>query len=222
MDHISQLISKKVYPYSGKNSKVKNFRNINILPEEEGLWKEYFIKLIQDEFYNANKEFKMTDYLRPKIKVCFDWVVGNMDVSLNKGLLLRGDVGTGKSAIMKACMKLCIKLYNGSYGFLYPIYITADKVSRLYTNRSDESERRLNQIMTTRLLFIDDIGYEAKKVFDHYPIPELIRERYDNKRITCFTTNMSMEEIKAEYGVSVEDKLNEMCTIIKFEGQSKR
>lgn len=76
--------------------------------------------------------------------------------------------------------------------------------------------------MTCKLLFIDDIGYEALKVFDHYPIPEVIRERYDKKRITCLTTNMSMDEITARYFKSFEDKLNEMCFIVKFEGESKR
>jgi DNA replication protein DnaC len=198
--------------------KSNNFRTVTILEEETNLWKKYFLKLITDEFYQKHKVFKLDENNKPKIALCFDWVIGNVDIGLNKGLLLRGDVGTGKSAIMKACRKLCEKLYTG----IYTRYATADEISRLFKDSSEDSDRKLNNLLTARILFIDDIGYEALKVFDHYPIMEVIRDRYDKKRITCITTNMSMEEMAERYNKSFEDKISEMCFIIKFEGNSKR
>jgi len=195
-----------------------NFRNRHILEEETILWKKHFLKLIQDEFFRTQKTFQLDENNKSKIALCFDWIVGSVDITLNKGLLLRGDVGTGKSSILKACKTLCEILYDK----IYIHYVTADYISRLYSDRSEDGDKRLTQIMTSRILFIDDIGYEALKVFDHYPIAEVIRERYDKKRMTCLTTNMSMEEIAIRYNKSFEDKLSEMCFIIKFEGESKR
>lgn len=205
-----------------KFKKPVNFRNAMIIPDELNKWKNLFVELIKNEFYKENKVFVLDDNNREKIAFCFKWVIGDVDVTLNKGLLLRGEVGTGKSSIMKACKRLCEIIYNNANGFLHPIYITADEVSRLYKESSEETEKRLTQIMTSRLLFIDDIGYEALKVYDHYPISEVIRERYDKKRVTCFTTNLSMDAIRERYKTSIEDKLSEMCFIVKFDGESKR
>jgi DNA replication protein DnaC len=196
----------------------KDFRNASILPQEINLWKQKFIEFIHDEFFSVNKPFLLTEENKPKISLCFDWIIGRVDKSLNKGLLLRGDVGSGKSCLLKATRSMCELLYSN----LYSKYVTADEISRLYRSGDETCEKIITQIMTCKLLFIDDIGYEALKVFDHYPIPEVIRERYDKKRITCLTTNMSIDEITARYGKSFEDKLSEMCFIVKFEGESKR
>lgn len=195
-----------------------NFRNVKVLPEEIILWKRYFLQLIYNKFYQSQKQLKLDDNNKAKIAICFDWIVGNIDLTLNKGLLLRGEVGTGKSCILKACKTFIEKLYNG----VYCRYITADEISRTFEEKTESSEKKLNHIFTEKILFIDDIGYEALKVFDHYPIAEVIRERYDKKRITCLTTNMTMEEIANRYGKSFEDKLNEMTFIVKFDGDSKR
>jgi DNA replication protein DnaC len=221
MEHISKLTKNKRYPFVMK-SNTKNFRNIKIPAEDINKWKWEFLKLINAEFYKGQQRFVIDDTNRAKIAFCFDWIVGNIDISLNKGLILRGDVGTGKSSILKAIKMLCQVLYNNEKGNLYPKYITADSIARLYNNDFEESEIKLNQLFTTRLLFIDDIGYEAIKVYDHHPIPEIIRDRYDKKRITCITTNLTMSELAERYGKSFEDKLNEMCFIIKFDGDSKR
>lgn len=195
-----------------------------ILPEDENKWKNLFLSLITDEFYRSNVKFELDQVLKEKIARIFDWIVGhNIDFRENKGLFLFGSVGTGKSSILKAVMRMIDNLYSDNEtGTVYTKYVTADEIARLYSENSDSSDIKLRSIRTYQLVFIDDIGYEAFKVFDHYPICEIIRDRYDNKRITCFTSNMNQAELKQRYGDSIEDKLAEMCTFIEFKGKSKR
>jgi DNA replication protein DnaC len=176
------------------------------------------LKLIKDEFFRVQKAFILDDTNKEKIAFCFNWVIGNIDQSLNKGLLLKGDVGTGKSCIMKAVKNFIKILYPGTF----MMYLSADQITHVYRMTGDDFERNLNQIFTCRILFIDDIGYESLLEFGHMPIAEVIRERYDKKRITCITTNMNMEEIEDRYKKSFTDKLGEMCFIINFQGESKR
>lgn len=195
-----------------------NFRYRPIIRSQINALKNYFLKLIQDEFFKVQKTIQIDDTNRPKIAKCFDWVIGDVDVALGKGLLLRGNVGTGKSCIMKAVKSFVNELYPN----IFTLYLTSDQIANIYKLTGEEFDKRLNQVNTCKILFIDDIGYEPLKVFENSPIAEVIRERYDKRRITCLTTNFEMSELALRYGTSFEDKLSEMCYIIKFEGESKR
>jgi DNA replication protein DnaC len=201
-----------------KKYKSKDFRTVKILSSEINQWKWYFLGLIQDEFFKSQKTIQLDESNKSKIAFCFDWIIGSVDITLNKGLLLRGDVGTGKSSILKAIKTLISKLYDG----IFILYLTSDQITHVYKLNGDEFEKRINQINTCKILFIDDIGYEALRIFEHSPIAEVIRERYDKKRVTCITTNMSVKELAERYGNSFEDKINEMCFIVQFNGKSKR
>lgn len=200
------------------NQTFKDFRTNVILLDEVNLWKRHFLKLIKDEFFSCQKVFELDEYNKNKIRNCWDWVIGNVDIYLNKGLLLYGDIGTGKSCLLKATKKLC----NILYPEIFTIYITANDIALLFKENNENSETKLRQIMTCKILFIDDIGYEPLKIFEYHPIQSVILERYDKKRITCLTSNLNNDEIYSRYGASFEDKLNQMTFKLKFEGKSKR
>lgn len=183
-------------------------------------YKKLFVELISKEFWESGKKFILDDQNKKQISLCFDWVIGKESDSFrvkdNKGLLLMGRVGTGKSCILKATMKFAEYLHEIS-----TVWVTSDSASEIFKG-SNIDDTNYNRLCTCKILSIDDIGKEPALVFGSSPIGAILRERYDKKRITCFTTNLKMKDLLLRYDESFEDKLYQMCLIIPFEGESKR
>lgn len=206
------------------NRLLRNFRVPFIQQDNNSLiikLKKHFIDIISSEFLEVEKPFELTDDIKPKLAFCFNWVLGhNIDWKENKGLQLYGEIGTGKSCIIKAVVRLTNELYNISG--TYAKYTTANKIASLYRCSDNDSIIKINQLITCKLLFIDDIGTEDKKVFDSFPIQEIVRERYDTKKFVSFTTNLSPAILAERYTASIEDKLSHGTYRIEFTGNSKR
>jgi len=180
--------------------------------------KHRFIELISNEFLEADKPFDISDVLKPKLLFIFNWTMGiGINIRDNKGIQLFGEIGLGKSCILKATHNLISEIYECNSK-----YITSNNLARLFRNSDDESAIRINHLIFCQLLFIDDIGTEDRKVFDSFPIQEIIRERYDRRKITSYTTNLNRKELIDRYTYSIEDKLNHGTYRIEFKGISKR
>lgn len=163
----------------------------------------------------------MTPEIKKNLAFCIKWITGNgINIYNNKGIALIGGIGIAKSAILKAVYRIIDFFYDTT-----SIYITANELAHIYRRISQEEEMviKRNKILTYKLLFIDDIGTEDKKIFDSYPIMEIIRERYDRKRITSYSTNIiTKQEMINTYSESIEDKMNHGTYCLEFTGPSKR
>lgn len=149
---------------------------------------------------------------------------GTFKGDLNKGLLLAGGVGVGKTSMMKFFMKNQIKSYRlescreieskfSEQGeqfiyfcsFLVPIAINADPFGHQAIG-----------------ICFDDLGTEANAKYygkEKNVMAEIILNRYDNKlpyNATHITTNLTAEEIFKQYGSRVTDRMREMFNIITF------
>ena len=135
-------------------------------------------------------------------------------------LFLQGSFGTGKTTILE---------------ILYALYYTAGERTEFCTARGllDQYRQSCNNeynkydlYMRTTILFIDDLGTERVQ-FRHYgdeltPIQDLIDYRYERQLTNIITTNLPMEKIKERYGGRLRDRCDEMCSIIRFSGESYR
>jgi len=77
-----------------------------------------------------------------------------------------------------------------------------------------------------KFLILDDVGAEADSV-NHMgnrilPITEVLLERYDHRKITIITSNLSDDGLADMYGARVADRLNEVADKIAFMGNSFR
>jgi len=158
------------------------------------------------------------------LKIIFKWVIGEFEPE--KGFVLTGTYGNGKSSIMKAAMKLFYLIYGHYSGFAKmsnPLYISSKRMARHFI---DNEKLRINQMIFTDILGIDDIGYESKDVKTMgtlvYPFEEILMERYDRKKTILITTNKTASEIESIYGGHVLDRLNQMCFWIEINAESKR
>ena len=200
-----------------RNFRVPDYSNIDI--EREKMMKKMFVQFIKDEFIETNRAFEMTEDIKPKLVFCFNWIIGReINVYENKGLQFFGEIGLGKSCMMKAVVKMVSKLYPSTSAR----YITANKLASLFRYSDEQTQIEINRLIYCQLLFIDDIGTEDQKVYNSYPVQEIVRERYDRKRITSFTTNKISKELATIYSTSIEDKLSHGTYLLEFKGSTKR
>ena len=145
------------------------------------------------------------------------------DASLDKGILLYGNLGVGKSMLFEIFHRMGKHLFElNNRDFWFPKISTGSFVD-LYMNSLKDNYSTFNlDAYRKGNLYIDDLGFEKKAFNNHELIGELLFERYRNNALTFVTTNHSPKEISRRYGARIGDRLAEMFNIIKWEGESLR
>lgn len=150
----------------------------------------------------------------------------------NKGICIIGEIGAGKTAMMKVYQRLLkdtpmrFKLVNG--------YDLRD-LSELYTTEQIKDSYGGGYFGD---LYIDDIGFASgvkRYGNDVNLIRDILIERYDLFISSGFRTHVSSNLVVALkndikevptlqklYGERVIDRLKEMCELITFKGESQR
>lgn len=155
--------------------------------------------------------------------------------SLDKGLLIEGDIGVGKTLsmyIMRSIFKAPFRI------------VAAEHIIRDYRNDGDEAIDKYGRYSFRKMgmgnqgldhanpitYMIDDIGLreQASRSYGNSSmvIGEVIRDRYrsftEYKMMTHATTNQTPDEIEALYGADVRDRMREMMNLIILTGESHR
>lgn len=145
----------------------------------------------------------------------------------NKGLLLFGGVGIGKTTLMQ--------FFRRNQKASYRV-ISCREIESDFSSEGEKSVRNCsynikiseNMFCQTEIGFcFDDLGTEANaKHFgkDKNVMAEILLNRYDNNIPSCYThitTNMNTEELKTQYGTRVHDRMKEMFNIITFDKNAK-
>lgn len=146
-------------------------------------------------------------------------------ISLDKGILLAGPVGCGKTSIMnimkyltpighKFYVKPCREI---SFEFIQDGYKVLHKYS---TGRLEHSD--------PKIICFDDLGIENNLKYygnECNVMAEVLLSRYDifiSKRIpTHITTNLSATEIEKHYGLRVRSRLREQMNLIAYDKTTK-
>lgn len=145
-----------------------------------------------------------------------------MGIDTNKGLLLSGPVGCGKTSLMKLLPYLAPHKTN------YELIPTRNIVFNFNTNGFEV----LEQYNDTKNYCFDDLGVEP--VGSHYAkecnvMGEILLSRYDlftqesQSLIHCkthITTNLNAKELEKRYGNRVRSRLRQMFNLISFDSNS--
>ena len=152
------------------------------------------------------------------------------------GLLLYGNVGTGKTTLLRAICatinKICTReedergIKETVLDIPNPISIVkAKQIITEYTFKN-EKNNRYELMNKVALLAIDELGVESTeaRLYGNVsePLIDLLCERYDKQLCTIISTNMGLEEIDGRYGRRVSDRFSEMFTAIPFTENSFR
>lgn len=184
-----------------------------------------FTEFLKEEFFFESDKLEIDPKTKIVLNTVFDWILGKHEP--DKGFVLTGSYGTGKSSIMKAAMKLVFHIYGKSEtypsGIHEPKYITSKKLARLFI---DNETVKINELIYAKLIGVDDFGYESREVRTYgtivFPFEEILMERYDKKKVILATTNLKPEQIEKMYGGHVLDRLKQMCFWIEINAPSKR
>ncbi|NCT10894.1 MAG: ATPase [Flavobacteriia bacterium] len=163
--------------------------------------------------------YKLIAYFLKDEQACFQ-----LNIDLEKGILLTGPIGCGKTSLMnlmkhltppeqKFSIKPCRDI---SFEFIQEGYEIIHKYSKEFrTNPS--------QPVILRYCF-DDLGTENNlKYFGNEcnVMAEILLSRYDlfiSKKIpTHITTNLSASEIETTYGNRVRSRLRQMVNLIAYD-----
>jgi hypothetical protein len=179
------------------------------------------------QFIETGKQFienySLSSDEKTKVETLIDYFFGcgcDKPISKNKGILLIGSIGVGKTLTMKIIQRMQPrgeKLRFTSCQYVVDAY-------------DNEGESGTDDYKTTRVYLFDDIGEENRG--KHYGkdvevMEKIIMARYNLYQSsgvkTYFTTNNSPDQLKDRYGERAFDRLKEMCSFISWPGsESKR
>ena len=167
--------------------------------------------------------YKLIAYSLKDEPTCFQY-----GINLNKGILLTGPIGCGKTSLMNLMKYLTATEHKF---FVKPCRdISFEFIQDGYQIIHKYSNGKLYQ-SEPRTYCFDDLGTENNlKYFGNEcnVMAEILLSRYDlfisKKLFTHITTNLSATEIETHYGNRVRSRLREMVNLIAFEktAQDKR
>ena len=167
--------------------------------------------------------YKLIAYFLKDEPTCFQY-----GINLNKGILLTGPIGCGKTSLMNLMKYLTATEHKF---FVKPCRdISFEFIQDGYQIIHKYSNGKLYQ-SEPRTYCFDDLGTENNlKYFGNEcnVMAEILLSRYDlfisKKLFTHITTNLSATEIETHYGNRVRSRLREMVNLIAFEktAQDKR
>ena len=155
----------------------------------------------------------------PVMKVARDYVDKWSDaLSGNTGLVLWGDVGTGKT-FFAACIANALVEQNVS--------VKMTNFSTILNDLFTESDKNkyLNRLNDHSLLIIDDLGIERGTEYALEQVYNVIDTRYKSGKPLIITTNLTLDELKAPTDIPhkrIYDRVLGMCVPVMFNGVNFR
>ena len=157
----------------------------------------------------------------PEIQKAHDYVAHWSEMKAKSiGLLLWGDVGTGKS-FFAGCIANAL-LEQGIPVLMTNFSRILNSLSGIY---SDEKNQFIDSLNKYSLLIIDDLGIERSTEFALEQVFNVIDSRYRSKLPLIVTTNMTLEELKHPQDLArsrIYDRVIERCVPLKINKQNIR
>ncbi len=179
--------------------------------------------LIDKRYENCSFEtITVTDDNRKQVRICKRYAVKFEELyKSNQGLLLYGDVGTGKTVL--AC---CIANYLMEH--LHSVYSTSfvEILRHSQGFNHDEKEEIIQRRMrTAELVILDDLGAERGTDYGLEVVYNIIDGRYRSGKPMIVTTNLSLIQMQNPDDVRyarIYQRVLHVCYPVMFAGKSFR
>jgi len=200
------------------------------------------MELYENQILMIEPKYKKDSYCEPIINTLCQWLRKddeflNLDeaYSFEKGIMIHGFVGCGKTLIMQGLVNLTKSFaLNGNLNVPYFRSINSYAVTHafaikgyeIFENRIPSQDAYNGSVsLLNSWLFIDDIGSEP--VVSYYGneekiIGELLTMRYSKPYKTAGTTNLDVKSLKDLYGERVFSRMRERFNFIYMEGNDRR
>jgi DNA replication protein DnaC len=224
-----------------KNNRLEKPRNlINELNKvsKEQMWQ----KFLETFCAMYNKEFIQNERTINNLKVIFFYFLKDekffdcdnlrgdiIKPSFEKGLLIIGGFGLGKTDYFKVFEKVFEKFNNYRFKF----YSSKELVNKYELCQTAFDKKYFFKDISRKRMFIDDIASE--RIASNYGkidvVAEVLSNRYDKRLITyascnysdkSFSSKKTLEYLGLRYGPRLYDRFYEMFNIIEFTEKSYR
>lgn len=120
----------------------------------------------------------------------------NLKKQSHNTILFSGQTGTGKTFIAKSLLKTYI--LDDNFGLYIPSFNLNNELLSYHT--TFDKYKNLDKFLTPDILVIDDLGTENiyKNVTLEYLL-YILNERQQNNKITVFSTNLTLKDLKTRY-----------------------
>lgn len=147
-------------------------------------------------------------------------------IDLNKGIMLRGPIGCGKTSAMNIMRSFCLEAFK-------PIITPCREICLNFSQKGYEVITHFGRqsfypyTNLPRIYCFDDLGLESQVSYwgnNCNVMGEILLSRYDlfisHKMITHVTTNLNSEELEQAYGNRIRSRMREMFNVISFDLKS--
>lgn len=199
-------------------------REINRAKELTAYWtySRIYRLMAHNSLHVFGKEFDVTADNLPAIKaLCFflardDRFATELGFDRLKGLLIRGNSGTGKTHLVRCAED------NG----LNPI-LTLSMLE--ITDQVEEDGKYIIDMKGRKIIYLDDVGAEEAEV-KHFGSLKLWFNNFIQKtylKTKCYnhliiTTNKNFKGIQEQYGYRVASRMREMFNVVDLTGKDRR
>lgn len=173
---------------------------------------------------NQVKDFVIDKNNEPMIEQLYCYITNDSAFSgdLNKGIMLQGKYGCGKTILLETYLLLHNHVVR-RFSLNQPLFTFIKSVEL-----QEQIVKQSASAFARRPLIIDEFGRESKTVQNYgnvgRPISELLSLRSDIGTLTHGTSNFSLSTLSSEefYGGMIGDRLKMMFNFITLQGESRR
>jgi DNA replication protein DnaC len=148
--------------------------------------------------------------------------------AVDRGLLFMGPAGVGKTHLAVAIIRGLIE--KGFAGVFSEFGALLKEIQDSYNPISKSSELKvLAPIYQTEVLVLDELGATIPTDWVRDTMYQIINKRYNDNKLTIFTTNYSDERrsekeqvLEDRIGARLRSRLYEMCTKVVMDGGDYR
>ena len=148
---------------------------------------------------------------------------------VDRGLLLYGPHGVGKTHLGIGILKACIRS-KGARAFFFETRELLRLVRDTYNRSVEETEMEiLKPLLDADLLVLDDLGAERTSEWVQETLGLVVNTRYNAKRPTIFTSNLvdvpdttDPRSFIFQLGARTRSRLIEMCDWVEIQGADIR
>jgi hypothetical protein len=192
----------------------------------------FYTRYLDKAFEYKRKDYILDNHNEQVIDNLIAYFTRQQDsvLDLNKGICLFGEIGTGKSTIMKLFSKFTREYkLSTQFEFIY--------MDDIYSECDSRGLEALNSYKFRRCCF-DDIGMRGENDINNFgtkmnPYKELVRRQYNRfsrtiPSLSHYTTNIQYHnkdftpDLVKTFGVRELDRFREMCNFVYLGGDARR